>query len=87
MKIDWPGSYIIGESSEGGVNLVVAPTIRILPYFYGFSCQNTDYGYLHTCTYTDLLTEQTMIVLTADSSYVLDPETDLIEWYRQYLAS
>ena len=31
--------------------------------FYGFSCQNTDYGNLQT--YTDLLTEQTMIVLTA----------------------
>ena len=45
------------------MDMAVAPTIRILPYFYGFSCQNTDYEYLHT--YTDLLTEQTMIVLTA----------------------
>ena len=48
---------------EGNEGWTMAPTIHILPYFHEFSCQNMDYGILQA--YTDLLTEQTMIVLTA----------------------
>ena len=40
--------YMCWRVDVEGHPISVAPTIHILPYFYGFSCQNTDYGYLHT---------------------------------------